>query len=167
MFAVRPRSAALFGLALPALLAAVGLLLFCYPRRPRVDPDWTPRRLCAEVQKAGLDYEAKETGPRGAWCLRVPGDDTPWGLSSPRNDPPPSGRKRSSHRRNPSASSSKSQVLSVCTGTSRLLLPPAIVARLRFSDLHRTSTANTLEVFDEKSLCRTTLLKPVPEGSPL
>src|SRR5262245_43400319 len=78
MFTVRPRSAALFGLALSALLAAVGLLLLCYSRRARVDPDWTPRRLCAEVQKAGLDYEVKATGPRGAWCLRAAGDDTPW-----------------------------------------------------------------------------------------
>jgi hypothetical protein len=78
MFAIRPRSAALYGLALPAFLAAVGLLLFCCPRRPRVEPDWTPQRLCEEVQRAGLDYEAQATGPLGAWCLRAPGDDSPW-----------------------------------------------------------------------------------------
>ena len=78
MFAVRPRSAVPFGLALLALLTPVCLLLFYYPRRPQVDPDWTPQRLCDAVQQAGLDYEAKETGPLSAWCLRAPGDDTPW-----------------------------------------------------------------------------------------
>jgi hypothetical protein len=78
MFAIRRQSAELFGLAVLALLAAVCLLLFCCPRPPRVDPDWTPQRLCDEVQKAGLDYEAKETGPLSAWCLRAPGDDSPW-----------------------------------------------------------------------------------------
>jgi hypothetical protein len=59
-------------------LAATLALPFLHPTRPRVGPGWTPQQLCEETLAAGLDYEVKETGPLGAWCLRARGDGTPW-----------------------------------------------------------------------------------------
>ncbi len=45
---------------------------------PEVRPDLKPWQLCQHLKDAGLDYEAYPTGPLGAWCLRVPGNTTPW-----------------------------------------------------------------------------------------
>jgi hypothetical protein len=75
--AIRFKSAGILALAfLP--FAALCLALTLCPRRPLVGPNWTPKRLCEEVRRAGLDYEVKATGPFGAWCLRVRGNDTSW-----------------------------------------------------------------------------------------
>jgi hypothetical protein len=70
-------------------LAVVCLLLSC-PRRPRFDPDWTPRGLHAELHRRGLEYESFEVPPfspgpgvpvqltdSGLWLKRA-GDGRPW-----------------------------------------------------------------------------------------
>ncbi len=60
---------------------ALALAAFFLPfalSRPEVRPDLKSWQLCQHLKNAGLDYEAYPTGPLGAWCLRVPGNKTPW-----------------------------------------------------------------------------------------
>jgi hypothetical protein len=48
-------------LLLVALLhaCALAVLVLGCPRRPRVDPTWTPQRLRDQLERAGLVYDAQ------------------------------------------------------------------------------------------------------------
>lgn len=76
---MRRKRLLLFAAAL-LLLAAVCLALALAPRPEsvRVGPDWTPRRLRDELQKAGLVYEGKELGA-GSLLLKPAGSALGWG----------------------------------------------------------------------------------------
>jgi hypothetical protein len=63
-------------------LAAVLLALWGCPRRPRLGPDWTPRRLYEALAESGLEYDAREIlrgdpALEAGLYLKRPGDRRP------------------------------------------------------------------------------------------
>ena len=75
------RRSLLIAAALVPVVALIALPLSCRSQ-VRVAPDWTPRRLRDELERAGVVYEGKEMarapGIDPGYYLRRPGDKRPW-----------------------------------------------------------------------------------------